>query len=107
MLPSSPISEAGFATRKELLAKFKEGWRLLPPEQHDYRSDDWAILVVMPTYPRPASDEEMQEWVRRFAPPAKTAPRPNILIAREYAAACAIALAWTRKQGLARAEAMA
>lgn len=106
MHPSSPISEAGFATRKELLAKFKEGWRLV--EGHDYRSDDWAILVVMPTYPKPASDEEMREWMKDFELPPKTAPRPNIEIAREYAAACAIELAWTRKQAaLARAEAMA
>lgn len=82
MLPSSPISEAGFATRKELLAKFREGWRLV--EGHSYRSDDWAILVVMPTYPKPVELAEMLRWVRRVSPPAK-APLSNHAAASQLA----------------------
>jgi hypothetical protein len=106
MHPSSPISEAGFATRKELLAKFKEGWRLL--DGHPYRSDDWAILVVMPTYPKPVPLAEMLRWVRRFEPAPKPPAISNHSAASKQAGQRLNAVLWERKRAaLARAEAMA
>jgi DNA-binding XRE family transcriptional regulator len=53
-----------FAPRKALLAHFEEGWRLIPG--HPYQPSDWAILVYMPTYPKPVPMELMKRWAKRF-----------------------------------------
>lgn len=58
------MEEHAFAPRARLLDWFKEGWRLVPG--HEYRREDWAILVYMPTYPKPVPEELMKRWAMRF-----------------------------------------
>lgn len=81
------VEPTAFAPRKKLLAYFEEGWRLLPG--HEYHPSDWAILVYMPTYPKPVPMELMKRWALRFQTPERPAisnnrsawqqgrPRPN------------------------------
>lgn len=97
----------GFAPRARLLDWFQDGWRLIPGYQ-GYSPSDWAILVYMPTYPKPVPVELMLEWVRRFDLPAKSAAIPNVVAAGRYAANCLNAAKRERKlAALARYEAAA
>jgi len=94
----------GYAPRAKLLDWFKEGWRLI--KDYDYQPGDWAILVYMPTYPKPVPVELMLEWVRRFEPPAKIASLPNVVAAGRHSAARTNAILKARKlAALARYEA--
>jgi len=75
------MEEHAFAPRAKLLDWFKEGWRLLPA--HPYNSSDWAILVYMPTYPKPVELAEMIGWVKRFGAPVRREPISNLLAAKK------------------------
>jgi hypothetical protein len=69
-----------FAPRAHLLDWFQDGWRLLPG--HPYQASDWAILVYMPTYPKPVPVELMKRWALRFGPVERREPIRNIEAAR-------------------------
>jgi len=96
--------EVRFAPRAKLLDWFKEGWRLV--EGHQYRPDDWAILVVMPTYPKPVELAEMIAWTKRFEPAPKRPAISNHSAASKQAGQRLQAVLWERKRAaLARYEA--
>lgn len=57
-----------FCSRKLLVAAFQDGWRLIPG--HDYRPDDWAILMMLPEVPEPMSAAEIQTASAQFRRPA-------------------------------------
>lgn len=80
------MEQHAFAPRKRLLAWFKDGWRIVPG--YVYEPGDWAILLYMPTYPKPAPEDLMQAWVRRF----EAEPRP--VLSNHTAANRSTALRW-------------
>jgi hypothetical protein len=77
------VEPTKFAPRKQLLECFKEGWRLIPG--HPYQASDWAILVYMPTYPKPVPVELMKRWALRFRKPEKRQPISNVTAAARHA----------------------
>lgn len=57
-----------FCPRRDLVARLQAGYRLIPG--HDYRPDDWAILVMLPDVPEPMSAAEIQTASAQFRRPA-------------------------------------
>ena len=55
-----------FCPRRDLVARLHAGYRLIPG--HDYRPDDWAILVMLPDVPEPMSAAEIHDMARPFMP---------------------------------------
>ncbi len=55
-----------FCPRRDLVARLQAGYRLIPG--HDYRPDDWAILVMLPDVPEPMSADQIHDMARPFMP---------------------------------------
>lgn len=56
-----------FVPRRQIRARFREGWQLIPSYEYDY--SDWAVLMALPTVaPRPSPDRldrMMRPWISR------------------------------------------
>lgn len=53
-----------FCPRRGLVERLEAGWRLIP--DHDYRPDEWAILVMLPAAAAPMTAAEIRSAAAVF-----------------------------------------
>lgn len=85
-----------FAPRSALIEHFRAGYRLIP--KHEYRPDDWAILLHKPEKVSRASPELIDAWMALLAAPKPRPVRSNISAARSSSHVTRKKLFWMRRE---------
>lgn len=62
--------------RNQLVDRLQQGWRLIP--RHTYRTDEWAILMMLPAAPVPACELVVRAALQTFGPKPKRPAMSNL-----------------------------